>query len=53
MKSLGFNRILVRSDNELSLLSLIERVMNNLTGVELVQMTSPQGGNWHRGGRCS
>ena len=28
-------RILVRSDNERPLLSLIERVMNNLTGVEL------------------
>ena len=42
-KSLGFKRILVRSDNEGSLLSLIERVMNNLTGVELVQMTSPEG----------
>ena len=34
----------MRSDNERSLLSLIERVMNNfLTGVELVQMTSPEG----------
>ena len=33
--SLGFERILVRSDNERSLLSL--------TGVELVQMTSPEG----------
>ena len=32
----------MRSDNERSLLSLIERVMNNLTGVELVQMTSPE-----------
>ena len=35
IKSLGFKRILVRSDNERSLLSMIERVMNNLTGVEL------------------
>ena len=43
IKSLGFKRILVKSDNERSLLSLIERVMNNLTGVELVQMTSPEG----------
>ena len=43
IKSLGFKRILVKSDNEGSLLSLIERVMNNLTGVELVQMTSPEG----------
>ena len=42
-KSLGFKRILVRSDNELSLLSLIERVTCNLTVVELVQMTSPEG----------
>ena len=32
-----FKRILVRSDNERTLLSLIERVMSNLTGVELVQ----------------
>ena len=43
IKSLGFKRILVRSDNEKSLLSLIERVMNNLTGVELVLMTYPDG----------
>ena len=42
-KSLGFNRILVRSDNGQSLLSLIERVTRNLTGVELVLMTSPEG----------
>ena len=33
----------MRSDNERSLLSLIERVMNNLAGVELVQMASPEG----------
>ena len=33
----------MRSDNERSLLGLIERVMNNLTGVESVQMTSPEG----------
>ena len=32
----------MRSDNEQSLLSLIERVMSNLTGVELVLMTSPE-----------
>ena len=37
--SLGFKRILVRSDNEPSL-SLIERVSNK---VELVLMTSPKG----------
>ena len=42
IKSLGFKRILVRSDNERSLLSLIERVTYNLTGVELVLMTSPE-----------
>ena len=42
-KSLGFNRILVRSDNGQSPLSLIERVTRNLTGVELVLMTSPEG----------
>ena len=33
----------MRSDNERSLLSLIERVTCNVTGVELVQMTSPEG----------
>ena len=43
IKSLGFKRILVRSDNERPLLSLIERVTCNLTGVEFVQMTSPEG----------
>ena len=43
IKSLGFKRILVRSDNGRSLLSLIERVMSNVTGVELVHMTSPEG----------
>ena len=43
IKSLAVKRILVRSDNERSLLSLIERVTNNLTGVELVTMTSPEG----------
>ena len=43
IKSLGFKRILVRSDNERSLLSLIERVTSNVTGVELVMMTSPEG----------
>ena len=43
IKSLGFKRILVRSDNERSLLSLIERVTCKLTGVELVLMTSPEG----------
>ena len=36
-------RILVRSDNERPLLSLIECVTSNLTGVELVLMTSPEG----------
>ena len=39
----------LRSDNERSLLSLIERMMNNLTGVELVQMTSPEGDNQANG----
>ena len=52
IKSLGFKRIQVRSDNERSLLSVIERVMNNLTGVALVQVTSPEGKR-PRGGRCS
>ena len=41
-KSLGFKRILVRSDTGRSLLGLIERVTSNLTGVELVLMTSPE-----------
>ena len=31
------------SDNERSVLSLIEHVTSNLTGVELVLMTSPEG----------
>ena len=43
IKSLGFKRILVRSDTERSLLSLSERVTCNLTGVGLVLMTSPEG----------
>ena len=43
IKSLGFRRILAKSDNERALLSLIERVMNNLTGFEVVQMMSPEG----------
>ena len=43
IKGVGFKRILVRSDKKRSLLSLIERVMSNLTGVKLVQMTSPEG----------
>ena len=45
IKSMEFKRILVRSDNERSLLSLIERVTSNLTGVELVLMTSPHAAN--------
>ena len=43
IKSLEFKSILVRSDTERSLLGLIERVTCNLTGVKLVQMTSPEG----------
>ena len=43
VKSLGFKRILVRSDNERPLSSLIERVTCNLTAVELVLMTFPEG----------
>ena len=49
IKSLGFKRILVRSDNERSLLSLIERVTCNLTDVELVLMTSPEGDHAENG----
>ena len=39
----SLQRILVRSDNKRSLLSLIERLTSNLMGVELVMMTSPEG----------
>ena len=43
INSFGFKKFLVRSDNERSLLSLIERVTCNLTDVELVLMMSPEG----------
>ena len=43
IKSLGFKKILMRSDNEREMLILIEGVMNILTDVELVQVTSPEG----------
>ena len=43
IKSLGFKRILVRYDTDRPLLSFIERVTCNLTGVELVLMTCPEG----------
>ena len=43
LKSLGFKGILVRSDNERSFFSLIERVTCNLTGVEWLLMTFPEG----------
>ena len=33
----------MRFDNERSLLSFIERVTSNMTGVELVLLTSPEG----------
>ena len=49
IKSPGFKRILVRSDSERSLLSLIERVTCNLTGVEWVLMTSPEGNHQANG----
>ena len=42
----------MRFDNERSSLSLVERVMSNLTGGELVLMTSPEGdhaANGHTG----
>ena len=42
LHELGFKSVLVRSDNERSLSSLIERVTSNLTGVELELMTSPE-----------
>ena len=43
ISSLVFKRILVRSDNERSLLSFTECVSNNLPGVELVLMTFLEG----------
>ena len=43
IKSLGFKRILVKSEKERTVLSLIESVTCNLTGVELVLMRSPEG----------
>ena len=43
LKSHRFKRILVISDTERSLLSLIERVTCNLAGVQFVVMTSPEG----------
>ena len=43
LKSLGVKKILVRSDKDRSLLSLIDCVTCNLTGVELVMMTSLDG----------
>ena len=43
--SLEFERILVRSDRGRSLSSFVERVPHNWLGVELVLMTSPEGGH--------
>ena len=43
IKSLGFKGILLKPDNEQSLVNLIERVTSNLTCVELVLMTFPEG----------
>ena len=40
--SLKFKRILLRTDTARSLLSLIKRVSNNLLGVDLVLLTSPE-----------
>ena len=53
IKSLVFKRILVRSDNERPLLSLIERVTCNLTvGADDVSRWRSSS-KWSRGGRCS
>ena len=41
--SLGFTGILVKSDHESSLLSLLDRVSSDLPGVEVAPMTSPEG----------
>ena len=55
IKRLGCTRILVTSDNERSLLSLIERVTNNLTVVEFGadDVSRRSCSKWTRGGRCS
>ena len=41
--SLGWKRLVMRSDNEPALLSLLSRVAANLPGVEIVPRTSPEG----------
>ena len=56
IKSLGFKRILVRSDNERSLLSLIERVTCNIDGCRVgADDVSRRGSSskWPCRGRCS
>ena len=41
--SLGRQRLIIRSDNEPSLLALLARVAMNLPSVEMVPKTSPEG----------
>ena len=56
IKSLGFKRILVRSDNERSLLSLIERVTTQFDGCRVgADDVSRRGSSskWPCRGRCS
>ena len=42
-KSLGYRRIVVRSDNRRALLALLQRVSRVLDGVEWIPRTSPEG----------
>ena len=41
--SLGWKRLVLRSDNEPSLLALLRRVAANLPGIEVIPKTSPEG----------
>ena len=43
IKSLGHKKVVMRSDNERSLLKLLDVVTQNLPGVEVVPKTSPEG----------
>ena len=43
IRGLGYRRIVMRSDNEHSLLKLLDMVSQNLPGVEFVVKTSPEG----------
>ncbi|CAK0894978.1 unnamed protein product, partial [Prorocentrum cordatum] len=43
LKGLGYKKIIFRSDNEHALLKLLDKVSENLMGVECVPRTSPEG----------